>query len=182
MKKGLFVVAGMLFCFLSSAQRNNLYYYWPINSATQKIDFAETVYVVNTDANTLLKNADVYLKNHFKTERDTITIDSLANQITCSCAYATTVPQLNERGKGYVSFTLTLTTYKNAYRYSLTNLEHHALSSDDVAGGPFERDKSISGYLFPKKYWDEFKATSFYTIQTTLEGLKETMVKQTPKT
>jgi hypothetical protein len=177
MKKVLLVSLGLCLCLISSAQRNNLYFYWPINSTTQKIDFAETVYVVNADAAVLLKTAEVYLKNHFKTERDTIVTNTSSNEIICKGVNMMSVPQLGARGEGYVSFTFTLTTYKNAYRYSLTNLEHHPLNEDDVVGGPLEREKTLSGYLFPRKYWDELKGKCFYTIQTTIEGLKETMAK-----
>lgn len=177
MKKVLLASVCLCFCTFSFAQRNNLYFYWPINSTTHKIDFAETVYIVNADAATLSKTAEAYLKNHFKSERDTIATDPSSNEVTCKGVYLVSVPELGQRGEGYISFTLALTTYKNAYRYSLTNLEHHPLNDDDVTGGALEREKSLSGYLFPKKYWDDLKGKCFYTIQTTLEGLKETMVK-----
>jgi hypothetical protein len=178
MKKVLLVSMCLFFWVFSFAQRNNLYFYWPLNSTSQKIDFAETVFVNNSDAATLTKIAEAYLKYHFKSERDTIVTNPSTNEITCKGVYIMSVPELGQRGEGFVSFTLTLTTYKNAYRYSLSNLEHHPLNDDDVSGGPLEREKSLSGYLFPKKYWDELKRNCFNTIATTLEGLKETMIKQ----
>ncbi|MDB5191902.1 MAG: hypothetical protein JWQ96_1465 [Segetibacter sp.] len=176
MKRGLLVSIGLFISICSFSQRNN-YYVWPIDTATKKIVFTEAAYLLNADAATILNAASSFLTRSFRNPNDSVFIDSLSNTVYAKASYNLPVEQIGERGKGYVSFDVTIWCNKNWYKYSFTNFQHLPATPNDATGGPLENEKAISGYQFPKKYWDELKAKAYYRIQTTIEGLKETILK-----
>jgi len=149
---------------------------WPTDANTEKIDFSESVYVPGSEANTLYHNAQKFASKAFNGIKDTVVQNDTTRTINCKSAFMIPVEELGDRGKGYVSFTLSVWCHNNYYRYSLTNLEHFPLTANGVIGGPLENEKAASGaVVFPTKYWNDQKAKCYYRIQTTIEQFKEAM-------
>ncbi len=179
MKTVLSAIAGLIFTVSSfGQQRANNYFIWPIDN-TDKIVFSEVVNMYGSDENTLYANAKHFAAKTFRGERDTIMQNDTTKTIVCKCAFNIPVPQLGERGEGFVSFTFSISCSKNFYKYSLTGLQHFPKNENGVIGGPLENDRAASGgMLFPPKYWEEEKAKCYYRIETTIEQLKEDMYRK----
>ena len=174
MRTVLLVVCLMICAFNSSAQRE--YIMWPTDSKTDKIVFTESVYRPGANATTLYSNARQFITNNFKGEKDTIILNDSTKTAACRTAYFIPVPELGERGKGYISFTITIWCHNNSYKYNLSDFQHYGLTPDAVTGGPLENERAASGsVLFPGRYWNEQKAKCYYRIQTTIEILKQAM-------
>lgn len=151
---------------------------WPYGSK-DKIEFTETVYPPAANADSLFNLAKSFIISKFNSERDSImTIDN-KRTIVCKGSILLPIPELGERGKGYIRFTLTISCYYRGYRYTITNLEHLAQNPDGVSGGALENDKAAcGGALLPMRYWNNEKSKAYYYIQSTIESLKESMTKR----
>lgn len=179
MKKVTLLVMLIPISLISNGQRDDRYYYWPIDTVTQKIAFTEVVYILNTPAEKVFNSARNYIANTFNKEKEEIlSINDTTYTVVAKGAFMTAVPQLADRGKGYITFRLTLICRDHNYRYTLTDLQHYPLREDGVVGGPLENEKTISGgMLFPRKYWEWQKEQCYYYVQNIIEQMKEAMLK-----
>lgn len=180
MKRVAMTVIILNTCLLSYSQRNNEFFFWPVNPSTEKIEFAEVVYV-QANAKTLYNRASAFVAKTFVSERDSILEqDESKHTITARGSYVANVEALGERGKGFVTFALTIRCNEHSYNYSLTNFEHFPAKTNSVTGGRLEREVPLAGgYIFPTKYWYQLKAKCFYNVQMTVERIKEAMDKKT---
>ena len=85
---------------------------------------------------------------------------------------------LSEGKTGYISYTFSIRCIESSYKYSFTDLEHSALTPGGATGGPLEAETASSGGAsFPRLYWNNVKAESYYKLQQRIEQLKEWMKK-----
>ena len=153
------------------------YYMWPYGDS-DKIEFAETVYISKTNSDSIYQIAKAFVSNKFKSDKDSTAFIDNKKTVYCKGSIPLPIETLGERGKGYIGFTLTISSYYKAYRYSLTNIQHLAQNTDGVSGGALENDRAACGGIaLPLRYWNEEKAKAYYYIQTTIESLKEYMNK-----
>lgn len=174
MKIVLLVLCAVFCAYNSFSQRQ--FIMWPTEGNTDKIVFSETVYRLNTSVTVLHANAIKFANNNFKGEKDTIVVDNSAKTISGKSAFFIPVNELGERGKGFVSFSFQIWSHNNYYKYRLADFQHVGLHAGSIAGGALENEKAASDQmLFPRTYWNELKAKSYYRIQTTIENLKLAM-------
>lgn len=153
------------------------YYMWPYGDSN-KIEFSETVYLSKTNSDSIYQIAKAFVSNKFKSDKDSTSFMDYKKTVYCKGNIFLPIETLGERGNGYIRFTLTISSYYKAYRYSLTNIEHVAQNPDGVSGGALENDRAAcGGVTLPLRYWNEEKAKAYYYIQTTIESLKEYMNK-----
>ena len=173
MKVFLFILLIILFGFKGFNQQRFEYFMWPYG-ANDKITFTETVNVLSSTPDSLFSVTKSFVANKFHSDRDTTIAIDQRRTVVCKGVIPISVPQLGERGIGFIGFTLTLASYHKSYRYSITDIEHFPEFENGVIGGPLENDRPKSeGKLFPTRYWNEEKAKAYYAIQTTIESLKE---------
>lgn len=179
MRVVLLAMAGILFTVHCSAQTQRAgFIMWPTDARTEKIVFSESVYMPDASLTTLYSNAKRFVASTFQGKNDIVIANDSTNTISCKSAFFIPVEELGERGKGYISYTFTIWCHNNAYRYSLTDLEHFPLNPGGAAGGPLENERAVSGGAsFPMKFWTEEKGKCYFLIQDILEGLKQAMNK-----
>lgn len=181
MRISLILILGLFTTLKVFSQENDNYYFWPYNNYTEKIEFSESVHIPEANEDTLFNNAKAFVEKTFRSEKDTIFVeDATTKTIVCKGNFFVNATQLGDRGKGYISFKLSINCVENSYRYSLTNFEHSAMTKNGVFGGALENETAaIGGRLFPSRYWSQQKARCYYLVQTTIEQLKEAMSKNT---
>ncbi len=158
-------------------QQRNDYYMWPYGN-NDKIEFSETVYLPKSNTDSLYILSKTFLSNKFNSERDSIVLRDNKRTAFCKGVFFIPIPQLGEKGNGYIGFTLTISSHNKSYRYTFTNFEHFSQQPDGPSGGALENDKPYNSKSpYPIRYWNEEKAKAYYYIQTTIESLKEYMAK-----
>ena len=171
----------LLFYFTTTtfAQREDRYFFWPVDEATQKIIFREVVYATGVSAADLYKSAKIFAYNNFRAEKGQYIIENdTIKTVLAKGIHHVDVPELGDRGKGFITFEITVRSVDNSYKYSITNLEHFSSVEKGVIGGPLENDKPISnGMLFPRRYWEQLREKCYYYTEMLIEQLKESMVK-----
>ncbi len=163
--------------FANGQQRENgNYVFWPYNQYTDKIEFSESVSLPGTSADSLFTYASFFADTAFTGDRDSVNKDWTHKTVLCQGNYYIPTAEVGERGKGYVSYTLSIQCRSNYYRYVITNLVHYPMYEDGVIGGPLENDRTTSGgMLFPRQYWERTKTRCYYMILNTINQLKQAM-------
>lgn len=153
------------------------YYMWPYGK-NDRIEFTETIYLPKSNTDSIYSKCKAFIINKFNSERDSLIAYDRKRTAVCKGVFFIPIPQLGEKGNGYIGFTLTISAYNRSYRYTFTNFEHFSSHPDGPSGGPLENDRPASGNKpYPMRYWNEEKAKAYYYIQTTIESLKEYMTK-----
>lgn len=156
------------------------YYLWPYNEKTNKVEFAESVRAQGIIGDSLFSYAKQFLSATFNTTTDTlISEDTSTNVIVSKSSIHLPVKELGSKGIGYISFKFLIRCRNNNFSYSLTNFEHRSSSPNGIAGGPLELEMPIAGgRIFPRRYWNDYKARCYFAIQNTLEQLKDAMMRK----
>lgn len=171
----------MMFAVVDAAAQKEKLFYWPVDTLTHKFSFRGTVYLRGYSENVIFKSAKTFGRNNFYKPGEAILAenDSLKT-VLCKGVYPVIIPELQDKGKGYVAYKLLIECFDNGYLYTITDFEHFANTEESPAGGALELNRAAAGGLaFPNRYWDEVKAKCFYNVQTTIEQLKEFMQQHT---
>lgn len=177
MRKALLLLLTTIISYAALSQDKFDFYLWPYNEKTNKIEFAESVYLPGISGDSLFSNAKRFITENFNSENDTlISSDTSINAIISKCSLHIPVKELGSKGIGYISFRFYIKCRNNQFHYSMTNFVHSASASDGISGGPLELDLALSGgRAFPRRYWNDYKAKCYYVIQTTIDRIKGAM-------
>jgi len=155
------------FCFAQDVQ-------FPINPATQKIEYTDLVKVDSTlTSDELYARARSWFATAFKSANNVIQMEDKSTGIIIGKGNIS-IPATSLQVGSIVSFTIKIQVKKGRYKYWVNDLVHTSPHGD---GGSLENEKPAWGWAMMKKAWVQIKDNTSIIIPEFIEGLNEQMKK-----